>query len=232
MLVSTANYRVHGHADNTGKRSVTGREREGRSIGSPSIVKDNLCGCIQQLWSKESDPDIHFAASSLNPEYAPKVERILSSNVRPAQWTCGHWLCLVYVISRTALRIISFAWYIEQALITWLLQAGIHPIMLQVSDQMLKNNILGATLTYAYQISCISTPIISAHLISKLLSTLLYKQQRIKQASQDLAEFAPITYKGMKVLGNLFMPNILGLVLARATSSQCISPTGKTPSYS
>jgi hypothetical protein len=225
MLVSAADGVM------TAKENVTGREKEDRDIPSLSTLRDNLCDRIQQLWSKESDPDIHFAASSLNPELDSKLERILSLNTRPAQWTCGHWRCRVYVVSRMALRTISLAWCIEQALITWLLHADIHPIMLQISEKVLKNNILGGLLTYAYQISCMLTPIFSAHFFSKFLFILMYRQQRIRQASQDFARLAPITDKGMKVFGNLFLPNILGIILARSVSSQCISLTGEKLSY-
>ncbi|GLI79716.1 hypothetical protein PoHVEF18_008056 [Penicillium ochrochloron] len=230
MLVSAADG-VHDHADNTAKENVTEREKEDRDIPSLSTLRDNLCDRIQQLWSKESDPDIQFAASSLNPELDSKLERILSPNIRSAQWTCGHWRCRVYVISRMALRIISLAWYIEQALITWLLHADIHPTMLQLSQKMLKDNVLGGLLTYAYQVSCMLTPIFSAHFFSKFLFILMCRQQRIRQASQDFARFAPITYKGMKVFGNLFMPNILGIILVRTVSSQCILLTGEKLSY-
>jgi hypothetical protein len=231
MLVSAADYRVHDHADNPAKENVTGQDKDNRDLAQPSLLKDNLCDRIQQLWSKNSDPDIHFVASSLNPELDSKLERILSLNIRPAKWTCGHWRCLVYIISRIALRIMSLAWYIEQALITRLLHTDIHPVMLQLSQKILKDNVLGGLLTYAYQISCVLTPIFSAHFFSRLLFILLYKQQRIRQASQDFARFAPITYKGMQVFGQLFMPNILGFVLARTISSQCILLTGEKLSY-
>lgn len=231
MLVSTTDYRVHDHTNDTCKRHVTETEEEDRDIASPSTLNDNLCDRIHQLWSKDSDQNIHFTASSLNSKLDSKLERILSLYIRPAQWTCGHWRCLVYMIS-FVLRIISFAWYIEQALITWLLHVDIHPKMLQLSQKMLRNNVLGGTLTYAYQISCILTPIVSAHFFSRLLLILLYKQRRIKQACQDFANFAPITHKGMQLFSNVFMPNILGLVLARTISSHCILLTGEKLSYS
>lgn len=183
----------------------------------PDTLRNNLCDRIHHLWSNEVDSEITFAASSLPPEHAPNLERIFSQNVRISHWTCGHWRCLVYVISRVTMRIISFAWYIEQALIIWLLHVDIHPLTLRVSDKILENNILGGVLAYLYQISRILILLAAAHSI-KLLFICLGKVRRIKHGLQDLAVSASITYKGVVVLGKLFLPNLLGFLLVRAAS--------------
>jgi hypothetical protein len=219
------------HANNEGGTNETEGEKEDGHDSPPSAQKDNLCDRIQQLWPKATDPVIDFTVSALPPKYAPRLERIFSFNIRASQWTCGHWRCLVYVISRVVLRTISFAWYIEQAFITWLLYDVLRPVTLQVSDKLLKINIVGGLLQHVYQISRLLALSASAHLFTKLIIILLRRQQRIRRASQDLAEFAPITSTGIQILVQVVMPNILFLLLVPGATSSNPPLTRQILSY-
>ncbi|KAJ5381194.1 uncharacterized protein N7496_003622 [Penicillium cataractarum] len=226
----TADHLTNDDANNEGMK-VGNEKTEHTNLEPPAVLRDNLCDRINQLWSNEINSEITFAASSLPPEHDANLERILSSNVRVSQWTCGHWRCLVYVISRITMRTISFAWYIEQALILWLLRVDLHPVTLRVSDKLLENNVLGGVLTGFYQISRVLILIAVAHFSSRLLFIRLTKVERIKQALQDLAVSAPVSYKGIIVFIQLFMPNIPGFLFIRATSSWNQSLTTEILSY-
>lgn len=187
-----------------------------RPVAPPSASKDNLCDRIQQLWSIEADTDIAFTIYPLHPEYEAKLDGIFSLKVRPAPWSCRHWRCLVYIISRAAIRIFGFSWYIELASTTWLLHIDLHPVTLQISDQVLENDLAGGLLTLFYHISYLLTVVVSAVIFSNLLFIRLGKQGWIKQRFQDLAGSIPITNKTLQAVGRHFiMPKVLALVFHR-----------------
>ncbi|KAL6236497.1 hypothetical protein BDW75DRAFT_206558 [Aspergillus navahoensis] len=112
--------------------------------------------------------------------------------------------------SRAVLWTLLCSWYIDQALTAWLLHSNVHSIALQLSDMVLKNNIIGGLLTIFYQLSLVITLFTSAFVFSKLLIIRLRKQERIKQALRGLAESTPITYLALEVVGQQITPSIMG----------------------
>ncbi|CRG90549.1 hypothetical protein PISL3812_07593 [Talaromyces islandicus] len=221
---------VHDHVGNaSGTNGIVERKGDGHTA-TPS--KDNLCDRIQQLWPTEPDLDITFAVHSIPPEHEPTLEKIFSPHVRYSRWTCGHWRCLVYTVSRALIRIISFSWYLEQISVAWLLHIDLQPVTLRVSDMVLGNNLLGGILTMVYQISLLLTLFASGFIFSLALIIRLRKQERIKRAFQEVAETAPITYKALDmVFGRQLMPSILGYLVTRGLFPNDPSLTREVVSY-
>ncbi|KAJ5605513.1 hypothetical protein N7510_008294 [Penicillium lagena] len=206
----------HGHFENESKSGEFEEKEEHENIPPPSALGDNLCDRVHQLRPPAAEP-VKFASL----ENTPKLKKIFDPTVR-AQWTCGHWRCLVYMVLHVTVRAVSSSWtIIELASTFWMLHCELQPVTLRVADKLSQSHLVYGLLSTLYQVGGLSLVVIFGYIIAGLLLnrllmplvtrlvTRLSKKSRvlqgIQQKFQDLAETTPITYNVLNFLRASFL---------------------------
>ncbi|KAJ5394777.1 uncharacterized protein N7487_009080 [Penicillium crustosum] len=237
--VFSADRLTQDHGKNKGEASRSEKRNEHRNIAPTPVLTDNLCDRIRQLSLSAAEPYAKPASQSFPLGQTSKLKMVYDPNV-PAQWTCGHWRCLIYVILHISVRAICWSWsLIEVGSTTWLLHCELGPVILQLAGRLLEGNILNGVLSTLYDFCAalfifLFVYIASILLVIRLLFftplvTRLVDQihilQRIQWKFQDLAEVAPIIYQVLKALIILFLPGISSYYGALALASRAIGLT-------
>ncbi|GIC94656.1 uncharacterized protein Aud_001985 [Aspergillus udagawae] len=202
------------HVENEAKASRSEKRNEHRNITPTPALTDNLCDRIRQLSPLAAGSDITSASHFFLLEQTPELTKIFDPSV-PAQWMCGHWRCLLYVILHIAVRAIwrSLS-LIELVSTTWLLHCELEPVTLQLAGKLLEGNIINGVLSTLYDLCTALFIFIFAYIGSTLLVIHLFFHtplitdlpnrihilQRMQQKFQDLAEAAPIIHQVLKAL--------------------------------
>ncbi|KAL3257013.1 hypothetical protein ABHI18_007175 [Aspergillus niger] len=243
--VSAADSLTQDQIVNKGKESGAEKSKEHKHIAPNHSLRDNLCDRVHQLPPLAAQPDLTSASQSFHLQQTPHLENLFHPNAS-AQWMCGHWRCLIYVILHKVVRVISWSWsLIELGSTAWLLQCEVEPVTLRLAGKLLEVDILNGVISTLYDIcvalfifilvyiACMilvvrlffSTPLITR------LSNQVYILQRMQQKFQDLAEAAPITHRALKALLIHFIPVISSYYGSIALIARAIGLTKEKLSF-
>ncbi|KAJ5833318.1 hypothetical protein N7474_001629 [Penicillium riverlandense] len=236
VLLVRSDHLNDGHFENKSKPSEFEEKEEHEDIPPPSPLTDNLCDRVRQLWPSAAEP-VTSGSRFLLLENTPELKRIFDPNVR-AQWTCGHWRCLAYMVLHVAVLAVAKSWpIIELVSTTWLLHCELQPVTLQVAGKLSQSNLVYGLVSMLYQVGLlvlivifgvISAGLLLNRLIRPLFTRLfirLSKQshilQRMQQKIQDLAETAPITFQVLNVSRAVLCQITLCLYIGRPLLPLC-----------